>query len=174
MTSPLTQTDHPALRLHVRGIVQGVGFRPFVHRLASRHALAGWVRNRETGVGEHLASEVTAHAADVLPPHMVPASVVVLDSLPLTPAGKLDRRALPEPRFDVGTGEFHAPATLDEKKIAGVFSELLGVDIVTPVMRFRSILPTANFSQISPADCSESVPAGWSVSSLAALPIAPP
>ena len=50
MTSPLTQTDHPALRLHVRGIVQGVGFRPFVHRLASRHALAGWVRNRETGV----------------------------------------------------------------------------------------------------------------------------
>ncbi|BCN49113.1 hypothetical protein RE9416_24140 [Prescottella equi] len=84
--------------------------------------------NRETGVGEHLASEVTAHAADVLPPHMVPASVVVLDSLPLTPAGKLDRRALPEPRFDVGTGEFHAPATLDEKKIAGVFSELLGVE----------------------------------------------
>ncbi len=50
MTSPLTQTDSPALRLHVRGVVQGVGFRPFVHRLASRHALAGWVRNRENGV----------------------------------------------------------------------------------------------------------------------------
>ena len=34
-----------ARRVHVTGLVQGVGFRPFVHRLAVRHDLAGWVRN---------------------------------------------------------------------------------------------------------------------------------
>ena len=34
----------------VRGIVQGVGFRPFVYRLARQHELSGWVLNRETGV----------------------------------------------------------------------------------------------------------------------------
>ncbi len=39
-----------ALELHVEGVVQGVGFRPFVHRLAMRHRLAGWVRNESGAV----------------------------------------------------------------------------------------------------------------------------
>lgn len=34
-----------ALQIHVQGVVQGVGFRPFVHRLALRHGLGGWIRN---------------------------------------------------------------------------------------------------------------------------------
>ena len=39
-----------AARIRVEGVVQGVGFRPFVHRLALRYGLAGWVRNEAGGV----------------------------------------------------------------------------------------------------------------------------
>lgn len=44
--SPITQRR----RIEVRGTVQGVGFRPFVYRLAARHNLTGWVRNHSGGV----------------------------------------------------------------------------------------------------------------------------
>ena len=47
--------------LEVEGIVQGVGFRPFIYRLAGRHALAGWVRN--TGRGVQI--EVEGEGADL-------------------------------------------------------------------------------------------------------------
>lgn len=40
-----TVPERSALDVRVRGVVQGVGFRPFVHRLAARHRLDGWVRN---------------------------------------------------------------------------------------------------------------------------------
>lgn len=39
-----------ALRIHVSGVVQGVGFRPFIYGLAARYALTGWVRNTSSGV----------------------------------------------------------------------------------------------------------------------------
>ncbi len=44
--------DEPreAVQVHVRGVVQGVGFRPSVFRLARNHALNGWVLNAENGV----------------------------------------------------------------------------------------------------------------------------
>jgi hydrogenase maturation protein HypF len=38
------------LRVHIRGIVQGVGFRPFVYNLAKHHGLNGWVKNTSAGV----------------------------------------------------------------------------------------------------------------------------
>jgi len=72
--------------------------------------------------------ELLDAARKALPRHMVPATIVVLDSIPLTPNGKLDRDALPEPVFEVR--EFRAPSTAAEEVVAGVFAEILGVDLV--------------------------------------------
>ncbi len=46
----MTANTFSARRIHVTGVVQGVGFRPFIYGLAQRHALAGWVRNTSAGV----------------------------------------------------------------------------------------------------------------------------
>ncbi|MFE6775104.1 non-ribosomal peptide synthase/polyketide synthase [Streptomyces sp. NPDC057702] len=64
-----------------------------------------------------------------LPRHLVPAAFVVLDALPLTVSGKLDRRALPAPDPDAGAGEreFTAPRTSAERELAGIWSAVLGV-----------------------------------------------
>ena len=46
-----------ALRVHITGIVQGVGFRPFVYNLATRLGLKGWVNNTSAGVDIHIEGE---------------------------------------------------------------------------------------------------------------------
>ena len=47
--------------IHIEGIVQGVGFRPFIYQLALAHRLNGWVKNSTDGV--HI--EITANAVEV-------------------------------------------------------------------------------------------------------------
>jgi len=48
------QGDYIARRIEVEGIVQGVGFRPFVYQLANRHNLKGEVLNTSSGVSIHV------------------------------------------------------------------------------------------------------------------------
>ncbi|MFD0361485.1 amino acid adenylation domain-containing protein [Nocardia sp. GCM10030253] len=67
--------------------------------------------------------ELAAFAGKSLPAYMVPSAIVVLDEIPLTPVGKLDRAALPEPAF--ATKQFRAPATRAEQIVADVFAALL-------------------------------------------------
>ncbi|WP_430332880.1 amino acid adenylation domain-containing protein [Rhodococcus sp. ACT016] len=74
--------------------------------------------------------EVLAFVGERLAPHMVPAAVVVVDAVPVTPNGKVDRAALPAPDFAAGSSEFRAPGTEIEKVLTGLFGEVLGVDRV--------------------------------------------
>ena len=64
-----------------------------------------------------------------LPGYMVPSALVLLDALPLTPSGKLDRRALPEPEA-AHAGEFVAPRTATERALADLWTDVLRVDRV--------------------------------------------
>ncbi|GLZ36653.1 non-ribosomal peptide synthetase [Actinokineospora sp. NBRC 105648] len=75
--------------------------------------------------------ELRAFAAQSLPAHAVPSAFVVLDALPLSPAGTVDRRALPVPDGVADTGEPHvAPRTALEASLAGIWAEVLGVERV--------------------------------------------
>ncbi|MFG1795705.1 amino acid adenylation domain-containing protein, partial [Nocardia sp. NPDC049149] len=71
-----------------------------------------------------------AAAGETLPAYMVPAVVMILDSIPLTPLGKVDRKALPAPDFGARTIVSRAPSTPKEEALAALFAEVLGLETV--------------------------------------------
>ena len=77
------------------------------------------------------AQDLRAHLARSLPDYMVPAAYVRLEAMPLTPNGKLDRRALPAPEDDAfGKRAYEEPQGPIETAIAAIWAELLHIERV--------------------------------------------
>jgi len=77
------------------------------------------------------AETLRARLKDVLPDYMVPSAFVILERMPLTPNGKLDRRALPAPEIDAYTSrQYEPPQGEVEEILAGIWQTLLQVQRV--------------------------------------------
>ncbi|HEX2095690.1 MAG TPA: amino acid adenylation domain-containing protein, partial [Longimicrobiaceae bacterium] len=113
--------DHPAVGDAVVIARQDV---PGELRLVGYVAAAGDARPA--------AGDLRAYLKERLPEHMVPAALVVLDAFPLTPTGKVDRRALPAPEgaSPLDAQRFVAPRTPTEELLAEIWAEVLGRDLV--------------------------------------------
>ncbi|MEV2216025.1 amino acid adenylation domain-containing protein [Streptomyces sp. NPDC050997] len=128
----LGRTDHQVKlrgqRIELGEIEAALAARPEVDgacALVREDRLVGYV----TGGADPAA--VRAALARELPEHMVPAAVVALDAFPLSPNGKLERRALPAPVFAGGEGA-RPPASAREETLTRLFAQALGVRQVGP------------------------------------------
>ncbi|MFG2447007.1 amino acid adenylation domain-containing protein [Nocardia fluminea] len=96
-----------------------------IREFAGRPTLIGYV---VPATGDLDTSAARTRLADLVPEHMVPARLVVLDALPTTVNGKLDRTALPDPAVDESG---RTPATAAEHAVHQAISAALGIDAVS-------------------------------------------
>ncbi len=111
---------HPAVReAVVVAREDGGGVRRLVAYVVAREGM------------EWEAGELRGHLSGRLPAYLVPAAFVTLPALPLTPSGKLDRRALPAPEAAAPppAEEAAPPRTPAEVRLAAIWAELLGVRV---------------------------------------------
>ncbi|KAA0984731.1 amino acid adenylation domain-containing protein [Pseudomonas sp. ANT_J12] len=92
---------------------------------ASGKQLIGYV---VTPDGQDLGDALKAGLRATLPEYMVPAQIVCLDAFPVTPNGKLDRKALPEPEFK--SEDYVAPRNQQEQLLAEIWAQVLQVEQV--------------------------------------------
>ena len=85
-------------------------------------------------VGAVDAAALRLHARASLPDYMVPSAIVTVDAFPLTPNGKIDRKALPEPDFEPVS--MTAPRTPAEELIAGIWAKVLKLELVSVEANF--------------------------------------
>ena len=115
-------SQHPNVRESIVVAREDQGNQRLVAYVVSRH-LKGTT---------HLVPELRAFLKRKLPEFMVPSAFVMMDSLPITPNGKVDRRALPAPTADRPDlrEAFVAPRTSTEQQLAAIWMQTLGIQQV--------------------------------------------
>ncbi|MEG4028416.1 MULTISPECIES: amino acid adenylation domain-containing protein [unclassified Microcoleus] len=94
----------------------------------SKRLVAYLVLNSAPSIGNSaLIKNLRSFLREQLPDYMVPASFMFLESMPLTPNGKVDFKALPAPETNRSNADFIAPQTLEEQVLADIWAEVLGL-----------------------------------------------
>ncbi|MGV8002878.1 non-ribosomal peptide synthase/polyketide synthase [Photorhabdus temperata subsp. temperata] len=89
---------------------------------------------------DELVNNLRRHLSAILPDYMIPSAFVRLDTFPLTPNGKLDRRALPVPGENAFARQvYEAPQGEMETALAAIWSELLGVEHISRYDNFFAL-----------------------------------
>lgn len=91
--------------------------------------LAAYVTSAENY--SSIVNELKDYLRSRLPEYMVPTAVVVLDKIPLTVNGKVNRQALPRPKKELSTKDIVVPQTETEKAVAQIWCEILELDRVS-------------------------------------------
>ena len=98
-----------------------------LYKADSNHRLVAYITEAKKSV--NLEIEVKEYLKNRLPNYMIPSQIMVLEQLPLTANGKLDRRALPIPNTDAST-ELEIPVTPTEEILASIWQNLLKIKSV--------------------------------------------
>ncbi|CAI1709890.1 Tyrocidine synthase III [Serratia marcescens] len=136
--------------------------------------LVAWVVPAADVAEETLAGALRQHVSAALPDYMVPSAWVVVAALPLSPNGKLDRRALPEPQGTQSQAAYEAPQGEHETLLAGIWRELLNVEQVGRHDNFfelggHSLLAVKLMAQLRRAGWGTNVQTLFSTPTLSAL-----
>jgi tyrocidine synthetase-3 len=102
--------------------IKGVVVLMLEEEIGDKYICAYVVSNREYRI-----SELREYLSMELPDYMIPSYFVRLEKIPLTPSGKVDRRALPRPEIKAGDN-YEAPQDRIEKKLVEIWSGVLGIE----------------------------------------------
>ncbi|WP_258005901.1 non-ribosomal peptide synthetase, partial [Cylindrospermopsis raciborskii] len=128
---------------------------PIVNDLLGRDNHPSWIDPLKNRLTKLLISQLKQRLEEKLPEYMCPSAFMILENFPLTPSGKLDRRALPIPDRDliINQQSLVPPKTPTEYKLSQLWMDVLGIDKIGVTEDFfhlggHSLLATKLVSRI--------------------------